>query len=242
MHLQAFRPIHSKPVKELAVELLDALERDKIPEPARTLLRQNSDTLGILLRVARELMVDTIPFGGKAKIALETAVALTKAWRSRDSVNDSLEKMATESNAGTLFLQLVCLLRQLKPAEAPPALLPAVFVIENAEYLDPRAFRSLTSILTLDPARDVTRYAISGPAFRTLKAHGIPSAMPLLLLMLETTDSRSDPFVGPDRELYERSIEAKEVEESWLTRWSNMGIRVHDFGDPGLPLMTKTEA
>ncbi|MFK4244874.1 hypothetical protein ACI2KV_18500 [Micromonospora chokoriensis] len=200
----------------------------------------NDGAMAAIRRAAGELAIDSVPFGSAAKTAITASAALYKAWKQRGSLADDFDALLA-NDAGLTFLHLSAVIRQLADPSRPPALLPTLIVVENAESLDTHSLGNLTSILRVNPDEvfGEKAAALSPHFYRMLKQHGIPPVLPVLVVLLETTTAGQEAVIGPSGATETRSPNEKLILDQWLERWEEKDVRVID---KTLPLMTKVEA
>ncbi|MFB9677639.1 hypothetical protein [Streptosporangium vulgare] len=231
-------------LKETVAGLLEYLTTEGLESAKAVRLKSvlPDQFTGIAGRAAADLLLDQIPFGSTTKTSLRAIIETYSAMRGRGAPLKEFAEFL-ESDTSYAYIVLMSLLGQLRNPQIGPAILPSIIVIENAEQLEPTALRSLHELLACDP--DVLlaeRNTLSRSIYRQLKQHGIPPRLPLLLVLMETTNSGDESVLAPNQERTERFKATTSPLRPWLEHCRQTGIPVKEIDSTMLRLMVKDEA
>lgn len=222
-----------------ALELLSAID-----EPAAEKLGfSKEDWWKLVAETTVSVGLDRIPFFG-AGTAVVRSARQGLYMKSTDSAASAL-KLASELEPRTPddLLTALAVARLAHPDPTLPAIPPLILVIENANHLSTAELEQLERILTLNPAeRLASTPHLPQAAARTLKALGLPPALPITLILLEDTSAAGQPFIGPFGHQHETDQPEPTHLATWCTHISSKPNGVPLIVLDHFPLATTPEA
>ena len=230
------------PLRETTQEILRRAEENSLPAATMELIKPMlAARLGkIAVTAAGKLALDRIPFFSTGEIIASGISEATHAWQSSKRPTGVLRE-AVERPVDREAVAMLALMRLSGDIAEPPALPGIILMIENAELLGDGEFTMLSLLLSANPDDILTQRFLPASVYKAFKVHGVPPRLPILVILLETTDSSRESYRGPFGEMHERDTANTLICDPWIDRWRDSGIDVF-CSINRLPLFTEHES